>query len=533
MSSPVSPYLLALLSVILFSTSSYATPPISNITHESILQCLLHHSVPHNLIYTKSTTSYTSLLQSSIQNQRFDTPTTPKPFLIVSPTLESHVQSTVKCSHYHGLQIRVRSGGHDYEGLSYVSHDPPFIVLDLHSLSSISIDTSHSTSWVQAGATIGELYYRIAEKNKTAGFPAGLCPTLGIGGHLSGGGFGTMVRMYGLAADHIIDARLVNADGEILDRESMGEDFFWAIRGGGAASFGVILAYKIKLVYVPPKVTVFTKSTNLSHGAKTLTSKWQQIAYKLDDRLFIRAVIQVASDEKPCRTIQVGFESLFLGEKEELLALMGKSFPELGLKAEDCQEMSWIQSVPYFAGYKNGESPNILLDRKPQFNISFKAKSDFLTERITELGWERIWQEMLRGEEQAMLIVDPYGGRMDEIPESETPFPHRKGSLYNIQYLVGLGEGGAKEMKKHLDWVRSFYQFMTPYVSKNPRAAYLNYRDLDLGSDRVGSTTYTKAKVWGRRYFKSNFERLAVVKGKVDPGNFFRNEQSVPPLFPA
>lgn len=405
--------------------------------------------------------------------------------------------------------------------------------MDLRSLSSISIDTKHSTAWVQAGATIGELYYGISEKSKTAGFPGGLCPTVGIGGLLSGGGLGTMMRMYGLAADNIIDARLVNANGEILDRESMGEDFFWAIRGGGAASFGVILAYKIKLVDVPPKVTVFTKSTNLSHGATTITSKWQQIAYKLDARLFIREFIQVVSDEESSRTIQVRFESLFLGEKEELLALMGTSFPELGLKVEDCQEMSWIESVLYFAGYENGESLSILLDRKPQFNLSFKAKSDFLTEPIAELGWERIWQEMLEGKEQLILIVDPLGGRMDEIYESETPFPHRTGSLYNIQYLMVLGEGGAKEIKKHLDWLRSFYEFMAPHVSKNPRAAYLNYRDLDLGSDREGSTTYTKAKVWGRRYFKSNFERLALVKGKVDPGNFFRNEQSVPPLWTA
>ncbi|MCE3216751.1 hypothetical protein HAX54_007915 [Datura stramonium] len=43
------------------------------------------------------------------------------------------------------------------------------------------------------------------------------------------------------------------------------------------------------------------------------------------------------------------------------------------------------------------------------------------------------------------------------------------------------------------------------------------------------TTTYSKAKIWGEKYFKGNFERLAKVKSKVDPNNFFRNEQSIPP----
>ena len=73
---------------------------------------------------------------------------------------------------------------------------------------------------------------------------------------------------------------------------------------------------------------------------------------------------------------------------------------------------------------------------------------------------------------------------------------------------------------------------MKPYVSKYHRAAYLNYRDLDLGINKKGNTSYSEARVWGGKYFNGNFKRLAQVKSKVDPNNFFRNEQSIP-LLPA
>ncbi|KAF8413431.1 hypothetical protein HHK36_001414 [Tetracentron sinense] len=520
--------ILSLLFTLIFSIS-WVT---SNSDSDNFLQCLSLFSQPSipvsKIIYTPNTSSYSSILQSSIQNLRFLSPTTPKPQLIVKPLHESHIQGAVICSKKHGMHIRVRSGGHDYEGLSYMS-DIPFIIVDLFNLQSISVNTEDNTAWVQAGATLGELYYRIAEKSRTHGFPAGSCPTVGVGGHFSGGGFGTMLRKYGLAADNVIDAHLVDVNGKILNRESMGEDLFWAIRGGGGASFGVIISWKIKLVAVPPTVTVFRVEKSLEQDATKLVHRWQYVADKLHEDLYINVVIGVENGkQKGERTIQVTFGSLFLGDVKELLPLMEKDFSELGLERQDCIEMNWIESVLYFAGISEEESLNVLLDRVRQSNDSFKAKSDYVKEPISEIGLEGIWKVFLE-EETPIMILSPYGGKMSEISDSETPFPHRKGYIYEIQYLT-YWEEVTEASKKHIDWIRRLYSYLTPYVSKSPRASYLNYRDLDLGRNNIGNTSYTQASVWGIKYFNNNFKRLVRVKTMVDPSNFFRNEQSIPPL---
>ena len=74
---------------------------------------------------------------------------------------------------------------------------------------------------------------------------------------------------------------------------------------------------------------------------------------------------------------------------------------------------------------------------------------------------------------------------------------------------------------------------MTAYVSKDPREAFLNYRDLDIGCASPNSNeSLSSAKVYGAKYFKENFDRLVRVKTTVDPDNFFNNEQSIPPLPP-
>ncbi|KAL0305398.1 UNVERIFIED_CONTAM: Cannabidiolic acid synthase [Sesamum radiatum] len=501
--------------------------------HDDFLECLsekLHnYTSVSSLVYTPTNSSYSAVLRFSIHNLRFESESTPKPLVIITPKHESQIPPVIYCAKENHMQIRTRSGGHDYEGLSYVSK-VPFVIIDLINLSEVTVDVQQRTAWVEVGATIGSLYYRIAEKSPILGFPAGACPTVGVGGQFSGGGYGTLLRKYGLAADNVIDARIVDVNGKILNRESMGEDLFWAIRGGGGASFGVILAWKVQLVDVPERVTIFTIQARDIHS--THSPVWQSIAHRFDpDLLIIMSVRRVnSSQDGRKKTILASFSSLFLGGIDRLLPLMQESFPELGLVREDCTEMSWIQSILYFARFPIN-SREVLLNRTEPNLKYFKAKSDYVQKPIPEYGLEGIWRLFYEPEaEEAELILIPYGGRMDEISESAIPFPHRAGNLYKIQYLVYWEQEEAQNSDRYISWIRRLYSYMAPYVSKFPREAYINYRDLDVGvNNNEGKISYARASVWGIKYFKNNFDRLVRVKTMVDPENFFRNEQSIPP----
>ena len=367
---------------------------------------------------------------------------------------------------------------------------------------------------------------------------SGVCPTLGVGGHFSGGGYGNMLRKFGLSVDHIVDAQIVNVNGSILDRKSMGEDLFWAIRGGGGASFGVILSYKIKLVRVPEIVTVFRVEKTLAQNATDIAYQWQHITDKIDNDLFIRLLLQPitvkndngsAKAEKSTKTVKVSFTSLFLGDATRLISVMNKDFPELGLKKEDCIEMNWIESVLYWANFDNGTSVNVLLNRTPESVKFLKRKSDYVQKPISKDGLEGLWKKIIELG-KAGMVLNPYGGRMSEIPASETPFSHRSGNIFKIQYSVTWQEEGTEADKMYVNSMRELYSYMTPYVSKSPRGSYLNYRDIDIGISHNGKDSYQEGKVYGVKYFMNNFDRLVKVKTAVDPQNFFRYEQSIPPL---
>ncbi|XP_074377860.1 tetrahydroberberine oxidase-like [Apium graveolens] len=417
--------------------------------HQDILQCLVSNSPSlSEVTYSPTNASYTPILEYSLVNQRFAKPETPKPLLIVTPKEESQIQTVIHCSKKHDIQMRIRGGGNDYEGLSYVSH-VPFVLLDMINLRSIDVDTVAATAMVQSGATAGELYYAISQKSKTLSFTGPTFSSVGLAGFVGHGGYGALRRKYGLAADNIIDARIMDVNGRILDRKSMGEDLFWAIRGGGPASFGVILSWKIKLVSVPETVTIFTIKRTLEQNATDIVYKWQTVAPNLPNDAEVRikayptkkgsntrspeTVLMSESSTGPRSdtTVVVEFVGSYLGKADTLVSLMQERFPELNMKKEDCSEVSYIQSVLANSIYSPDQPLEVLLQRST-FKIPTKVKSAHVREPISKEGLHGIWEMLLKIENATNVVFTSFGGKLDDYSESSIPYPHRPGVLYMV-----------------------------------------------------------------------------------------------------
>lgn len=506
--------------------------------------CLDNHKIknftsfPYNEYDPSSAYNYFKILNFSIQNLRFAEPVTPKPIAIVLPESLEQLQKSIACCREGSLEIRVRCGGHSYEGTSSVADDGTlFVIIDMMNLNHVWVDMETETAWVEGGATLGETYYAISQASDVHGFSAGSCPTVGVGGHIGGGGFGLMSRKYGLAADNVVDALLVDANGQLLDRETMGEDVFWAIRGGGGGLWGVVYAWKIQVLKVPQIVTGFivSRTGTKSHVTK-LVYTWQCVAPYLEDDFYLSCFVGAGLPEAKAVGLSATFIGFYLGPRARAISILNHAFPELDIVEEECREMSWIESIVFFSGLGDGASVSDLKNRYLQDKEYFKAKSDFVRKHVPLVGIQTAL-DILEKEPKGYVILDPYGGMMHTISSESIAFPHRTGNLFTIQYLIYWKEADNDKSSDYIDWIRGFYASMTPFVSWGPRAAYINYMDFDLGvMERVSNGAANmidaadKAKVWGEKYFLSNYDRLVRAKYLIDPNNVFTNEQGIPPM---
>lgn len=506
-----------------------AFPTLSQRQH--LITCLNNGGVTN--ITTQHHQPYPSLLNSSIQNLRYAQPSLNKPTAIIFPTTKRQVAVTIRCLRRHSLTIRLRSGGHSYEGLSSYA-DPPFALVDLANLKRIKVDTGSETAWVEAGATLGELYYTVAASSGVHGFAGGMCSTVGAGGQISGGGYGALVRKYGLAADNVVDVAMVDAGGAILDRRAMGEEVFWAVRGGGGGNWGAVVSWKVSLGRVPDTVTAFQVTVaGAADRIAQLWHQWQVVAPSLEDEFFLQSAIMAGADQ--ANPINMLFMGLYLGPKPSALTSITTSFPELGVREEDCREMTWVEAMIYVRGDPNVVSVNDLRNRFTFEKTFTKSKADFVRSPIPEDALAGAL-ELVARQPKGSLLLDPYGGMNDRIESGSIPFPHRAGNLYAIEYFVNWGEEDDGERNAYIEWIDRIYDYMEPYVAKNPRTVYVNNVDLDLGTidwsnhSMDGLRAVEAARVWGEKYFLGNYDRLVRAKTLIDPDNVFKHPQSIPPL---
>lgn len=168
----------------------------------------------------------------------------------VNATTSQDFQATVKFAKRNNIRLVIRNTGHDYLGKSTGAHA---LGLWTHNLKSLELVEDFQTGnytgpaiRVGAGVEVIEAY----EFADSQGYVVvgGNCPTVGMaGGYIQGGGHGPLSSKYGLAADQVLEFEVVTADGELVTASNTNNsDLFWALRGGGGSTYGVVVSVVVK-----------------------------------------------------------------------------------------------------------------------------------------------------------------------------------------------------------------------------------------------------------------------------------------------
>ena len=164
----------------------------------------------------------------------------PRPAVVVEARSTADVQAAVRTARAHGLPFSVQSTGHG----TYVPNDGG-LLLKTTAMSSVFVDPRRQVVRVRPGTVWGD----VLEATRPYGLAplSGSSPTVGVTGYTLGGGMGWLARKHGFAADSVISADIVTADGALLtvtaDRHP---ELFWAIRGGGGG-FGVVTSLEFRV----------------------------------------------------------------------------------------------------------------------------------------------------------------------------------------------------------------------------------------------------------------------------------------------
>ncbi|ORX94858.1 FAD-binding domain-containing protein, partial [Basidiobolus meristosporus CBS 931.73] len=412
------------------------------------------------------------------------------------------VQQLVKCAIDAKVVVTPRSGGHSYEGFSSTTGT---LVVDISKMNNCTA-TGTDTIRVEAGIQLRDLYLSIHKSNPGHTFAGGTCPTVGLGGILSSGGYGTVARRFGIGADHILSATVVNSKGEIVEVNDKAEpDLFWALKGGGGGTFGLVLSYSLKLVKTPENSMFHITWTLLDavdvimrfqKWAPTATDKLTMYFYQLPGILKIYGHYLGSMDELDAVLKESGL--LDIGT-----AVMHKvSCSPLGAKMffnfdDTCQDRVTLASQAFADITKSEKS---------------YAKSLFIVREIPrEVVIE--YQKLLTLAPGVTYVnIEPHGGIFASQPSSLTAYPHRKGNLFHIGFAILVTGLPVADDLAHA-WINKVHSLLLPYSNAG---SYHGYADLDLPHPL-------------QSYFGANVDRLVEVKRRYDPSNVFRNRQSIHP----
>jgi FAD/FMN-containing dehydrogenase len=241
----------------------------------------------------------------------------PRPAMVVEAAGAADVRAAVVAAREHDLALAVQATGHG----THVAADGA-VLLRTSAMATVLVDPDRRVARVGPGAVWGDV--------AAAAAPFGLAPLsgsspdVGVAGYTLGGGVGWLARKHGFAADSLLRAEVVTADGSIVTAgPDEHTDLFWALRGGGG-SFGVVTALELRLHPVA-RVYAGTAYFAVERAAETLARYREWIADAPDELSTAVLVTRLPAGERV-----LAIRAMHAGEPDEARRLLAPLFAAAG-----------------------------------------------------------------------------------------------------------------------------------------------------------------------------------------------------------
>jgi FAD/FMN-containing dehydrogenase len=396
------------------------------------------------------------------------------------------VQACVRFAREHDVLLAVRGGGHNVAGKAVCDDG---LVVDLSSLKQVSVDAAARTARAEPGLRLGEL------DRATQAFglatPLGIASDTGIAGLTLGGGLGWLNGRLGLSCDNLLAAEVVLADGRCV-RASADEDaeLLWALQGGGG-NFGVVTRFEYRL----HELGAVTGGMVLhaAKDAKRVLRFYDEFARGCPDDLSTAAAFLTAPDG----SLMLAVAACHSGPPAEGARAVA------ALRAFGPPAADDIKVMPYV------EMQRLLDAAFPPGRFHY-WKSGFMRALSDDAIGLMLDAAERKPSPSSLVVLQQMHGAASRVDPVATAFGHRH-EQYDLLILASWDK--AADSQRNTAWARGLWETLQPHAED---AVYVN--DLgEEGEQRVRSA------------YGPTFPRLAALKRKFDPDNFFRVNQNIRP----
>jgi FAD/FMN-containing dehydrogenases len=409
------------------------------------------------------------------------------------------VADVIRCVNFgreNKMLVSIRGGGHNAGGLGICDDG---LVIDLSGIKYTRIDPAGRTVVAGGGCTWGDVDHATHAFGLAA--PSGIISTTGVGGLTLGGGVGHLTRKCGLSIDNLVSADAVLANGHFVKANAdENPDLYWALRGGGG-NFGVVTAFTFKLhpidtLYAGPMLY------ELSEAADVMKWYRELIAAVPDDLNGFFAFLTVPPAPP-------------FPEHLHMKKMCGIIWAHTGPQAEAEETFKPIRAFKKpaldFVGPLPQPALQSMFDAIYPPGLQWYWRANF----VKELSDEAIAQHVRFGEKlptmHSTMHMYPINGAASRVGKKETAWNYRDATW--AQVIVGVDPDPANK-EKIISWTKSYYDAIHPFSAAG---GYVNFLQGDEGGDRVKNS------------YGENYERLAAIKKRYDPENFFRVNQNIKP----